>query len=222
MPDLLLSFLECSDLARTQVRDVLRLVELALDECDEDDERYPYLVALEEQLLQGTMPRSRLSSFLMRFPRRELKVEPVDLEGEFRAIAEELPEMFWCTAAYVELEKALDDFDEEGDELRLLDYLEVRREALHQVLDGYGGETVVPEEVTSESVVGHRLLLEGLGYWLESLDLAQVGLQQRETSWEGCLEAAERGNRLLLAVQKLHRRVVSQVPLETSKEGAVF
>lgn len=221
MPDVLLSFLECSDLARTQVRDVLRLVELALDDCDEDDERYPYLVALEEQLLQGTMPRSRLTGFLARFP-RELKVKPVDLESEFRMVAEQLPETVWCTAAYVELEAALDGFDEDGDELQLLDYLEVRREAIHQVLDGYSSETVLAEEVTCESVVGHRLLLEGLGCWLEALNLAQVVLQQAEASWEGCLETAERGNRLLLATERLHRRVVSQVPSATSKEGAVL
>lgn len=217
----LLSFIDCSDMARTQIRDVLKLVELALDDCDEDDERYPYLVAMEEQLLQGVMPRSRLTSFSVRFPYLQ-NAQPLDLESEFRMIADELPETVWCTSTYIDLEAALDAFDEDGDVLGLLDYLEVRRERVQQVLQSYASATLLGEEVTSESVVGHRLLTEGLAHWLEAVELAQVGLQHGGSSWEGSLEAAERGNRLLMATQKLHRRVASQAPSGARTEGAVL
>lgn len=219
--DLLLSFIGCSDIARTQVREVLKLVELALDDCAEDDERFPYLVAIEEQLLQGAMPHSRLSNFSEKFAPRQI-MAPCDLESEFRKIAGELPETVWCTSTYLELEAALDSFDEDGDELQLRDYLEFRQEAIQQVLERYANETILSEEVTSESVVGHRLLTEGLAGWLEALELAQVSLQQGEASWQSPLEAAERGNRLLLATQKLHLRVASQVTVGTKTEGAVL
>ncbi len=219
--DRFLSFLEGTGPAGMQVREVLNLVELALDACDEGDERYPYLVAMEDQLLQGSVPENRLGTFLRRFPRQP-KAALQDLESEFRSIAGALHEEVWCTATYLELEAAFEDFDGDGDELRLLDYLEVRRERIHQVLDSYASQTLVSDEVTLESVVGHRLLTEGLQSWLAALDLAEVNLQQREASWEGPLEAAERGNRLLLATQKLHLRVASQAPSEIRTEGAVL
>ena len=216
--DRFLSLLECSPLDRVPARDVLKLVEFALDECGEDDVRYPYLVAIEEQLLQGVVPHSRFSSFLLRFSQQPV----VSLESEFRTLASELHEAVWCTSTYLELEAALDSFDEDGDELRLLDYLEVRKERIAQVLQSYADTTLVAEEVTLESVVGHRLLTEGLESWLKALELAEVGLQQRGPSWEVSLEAAERGNRLLLATQKLHLRVASQACSEIRTEGAVL
>jgi hypothetical protein len=70
----------------------------------------------------------------------------------------------------------------------------------------------VNSEVTSESVLGHKLLSEGLQSWLTALDMIRAALEEDvETDWQQVLDAAQEGNRLLIVVQKFSQRLQSQV-----------
>jgi hypothetical protein len=203
----LLSFIEVADLELSRPSAVLTLVQSALDECPEDDPRFPYLVQIEEDLLGGTVPQQRLQAFALRFPRQTPVAE--DLESEFRAMAAQFTEEQWRTSAYVDLENALLDFEEDGELDGLLLKLQSREEKIRESLDGYRATSLTPEEVTAETVTGHRLLCDGLEAWLAALG-ALAEAAESGGAWEPGLEAAERGNRLLLAVQRLNQRVASQ------------
>ncbi len=67
--------------------------------------------------------------------------------------------------------------------------------------EGYETTTVLDEEVTLESVLGHHLLREGAEYWLEALGLLRESLGQIDR--EAVLELAEEGQRLLVALGKV-------------------
>lgn len=127
-----------------------------------------------------------------------------DLEKELRTLAADLCETEWQTSAIWELEEALVDFEESGDEETLLGFLEERRNVLERAQHAYSQTPVLSEEVTAETVVGHRLLAEGIQGWLSAVDCLTSG------EWDRGLREAENGNRLLVAVQRLHRRVQAQ------------
>lgn len=203
----LLSFIEVADLDLAKARSVLGIVQCALDECSEDDPRYPYLVAIEEELLAGSVPTERLLTFAARFPRTVPARE--DLESEFRAMASEFDEAEWRTAAFLDLENALLDFEEGGELEELLAVLSSREVKIQAALQGYRETSMMPEEVTAETVTGHRLLCAGLESWLVGLAALAEAARNSEP-WDEGLEHAETGNRLLLAVQRLNQRVASQ------------
>lgn len=127
------------------------------------------------------------------------------LEEEFRQLAEELPEEQWRTSHYLELIRQLD----ESDEPQLLDFLERRRSQLLQSLQGYRQNQVMDQEVTAETVAGHRLLEEGIQGWLQGVEMLMEAIPS-DGDCEPALERIEESNRLLVSVQRLHQRVAAQ------------
>jgi hypothetical protein len=55
-----------------------------------------------------------------------------------------------------------------------------------------------------ESVVVHKLLLEGMENWKASLEAVK---EDEDPDWDWVLATAEQGNRLLVAVQIFEERV---------------
>ena len=200
---------EC-DLAVPRIGPLLALVQSALEECSEEDERFPLLAALESDLLRGQWPQNRFQRFAERFP----APVQVDLEEEFRQLARELPEAQWQTTQFLELDARLADFTEDQDEDSLLDYLEARQQQLELALSTYAENLVLPQDVTAETVVGHKLLTEGMRCWLQGVNLL-IGAVPGGGEEEPGLAQIEHGNRLLIAVQRLNQRVHSQVASQT-------
>ncbi|MBN9420059.1 hypothetical protein ABS71_14895 [bacterium SCN 62-11] len=126
-------------------------------------------------------------------------------EQEFRELARQLPDQQWKTSQYLELIRHLDESDEE----ELLDYLEQRRLQLLQSLDSYRKNPIMPQEVTAETVAGHRLLEEGIEGWLDGVELLLEAVSH-DGDCEPALDRIEDSNRLLIAVQRLHQRVAAQ------------
>jgi hypothetical protein len=112
----------------------------------------------------------------------------LELEHELRTRAATLNEHDWKTQAVWQLSDALWTGQAHY-------YAREMWERLDSVEDGYASFLVCPQEVTCESVVGHRLLLEGLDAWREALEM----LEQRPA---GALKMAEYGNRILVTVQR--------------------
>lgn len=117
------------------------------------------------------------------------------LKQELYSWAAALPRSGWYTERYRDFERMLSARD--------LTALRSLRCSIEANWDRYYNQPIAPEERTAESVVGHRLLVEGLAHWMKALKLADAGAEPAE-----CLPVAEAGNRLLLAVQ-LHSRRVS-------------
>ena len=191
-----------------EVEAVLAAVQATLEECPEEDEMYGYLVALEEGLLEGRVPPRRLQKFLDKF--NVVEAPAGQLEGELLQLAEELPESEWRTPGLVQLEAQLSLVDGGSDLEPLLAYLEQRHQEVLEQLEAYRSTSLSPEEVTEETQVGHRLLLDGLESWLQGLELLQQAAQHDEP-WSEGLEVLTRGNRQLVAVQRLHQRVKAGV-----------
>lgn len=126
-------------------------------------------------------------------------------EQEFRELARQLPDEQWKTSQYLELIRQLDESDEE----QLLDYLERRRLQLLQSLESYRGNPVLPQEVTAETVAGHRLLVEGIEGWLDGVEMLLEAIPE-DGDCEPALDRIEDSNRLLISVQRLHQRVAAQ------------
>lgn len=127
------------------------------------------------------------------------------LEQEFRQLAQELPEQQWRTAQYQELIRHLD----ESDEPQLLVYLERRRNQLQDSLESYRSNQILDQEVTAETVAGHRLLEEGIQGWLEGVEMLLQAIPV-DGDCEPALDQIEDSNRLLVSVQRLHQRVAAQ------------
>lgn len=127
------------------------------------------------------------------------------LEQEFRELAERLSEDQWQTSQYRELIGHLD----ESEESDLLEYLDRRYHQLELSLDSYRNHQILPEEVTEETLAGHRLLEEGIQGWLEGIGILLTEIP-RAGDCEPALERIERSNRLLVSVQRLHQRVSAQ------------
>lgn len=110
----------------------------------------------------------------------------MSLEQLLLARAGELPEPRWRNPLFDSLVEARD-----------LERFVVETEELIDLLwEVYSGTPVVEGEVTTESVVGHRLLRDGMQGWLDALELAARGDR------EGALAAAEDASRLLAVLQQ--------------------
>ena len=85
-------------------------------------------------------------------------------------------------------------------------FLPAALQALHaqveQAWESYMSQPLQPQERTAETVIGHRLLVEGMAGWLEAIEAAEADPEDPY-----CLQVAEQANRLLLTVQYQARRL---------------
>ena len=115
------------------------------------------------------------------------------LEHSLRELAKGLTAEQWQTGAYhdLQLAVALGDWHE---------FVVAMLAQLEAASAQYGDLWVCPHELTMESLVGHRLLLEGVDAWHEAL----ASLDEHTGA---ALKWAEFGNRLLVSVQLFSRRL---------------
>jgi hypothetical protein len=79
-------------------------------------------------------------------------------------------------------------------------YLESLHAHFAAVLADYCSGSVLPEEVTAESVAGHQLLTGGLESWLAAIEMALTPEPELATIQEA-VRQAELANRKLIALQ---------------------
>lgn len=132
-------------------------------------------------------------------------MEATELEQQMLELSDALREDEWRTKAFCDFEQEMARFDNgEIDEETFVQFLEQREELILQTLHEYQQSSVLPHEVSAESVVAHRLLTKGMQAWLQGVQLVL-----KDEVDEGLLEI-EAGNRLLVAVQRLNLRVQAQ------------
>lgn len=198
--DSLLAWLRITDLENAEPAVALDLVSSALDEIEDDHPAYAWLVALETELESDSLPLRRLQRFCERFSEPQRPADACQqLEQEYRKLAEDLTAKEWKTSRLRRIFAWLEGEDEDLEDLR---------RSILATWEEYQSISIAESEVTAETVVGHRLLLDGLEGWLEALDLlesAESDEQQQEA-----LGVAVYANRLLVAVQRLHQQVESE------------
>ncbi len=158
------------------------------------DEIADRLTQVEEALEHGgdaARPLRSLASLLA--PQECLESRWARLADSFRW--EELQ-----TVTFKDLQKALDAADERRFQ-PVEAWIERVERRIFNIWEQYELSTVFPEEVTTESVLGHRYLSEGIEGWLEALGGLRSGLRTG-VDRESVLARAEAAQRLLLTVHR--------------------
>jgi hypothetical protein len=182
----LFSFLQAGKLKDAPIESLVNLVGDALDTLEEDDARYPQLAKIEEELLEGRVPVRRLEKFAQKYGPDPLEV----LDAELRAQAAQLAPEQWKTPIYERLEAAIHD-RQAGEEL-----VARQRPMFAEALEEFEADL---ESEDTPSLVGQRLLLEGVRGWLDVFG-------KLPSSSPALLSDAERANRLLVVVCQLEDR----------------
>ena len=208
----LIEWIHVSDLEDADLEQLRPLVRAALDSLtEEDDPRRAALQELEELSWEGAVPAAELRQLAADFENYEepdpesLLSDGERLELEFRRLAEDLPTEDWYTTNYQRVLKGVNQ-SKKGNPAPLEAAIVELGELFERAWEPYSTTAIAPDEVTAETVVGHRLLQEGLQGWfdaLEQLELAMSG----ECEYDDALDTAEQANRLCVAVQKLALRV---------------
>lgn len=171
------------------------------------------LERIEDAMSTGSDATEDLAALLRSFDAPEAASPGEQLEQWVREVAAGLSQEEWYTETYASVEAAVAEF-QEGNPGPLERVLQEVASRLESAWEPYYHAPVAAEEVTAETVVGHRILLEGVQGWfdaLECLRLAAAG----EFPWDEALAQAEAANRLLVAVPRLAR----QVELEAGPDG---
>ena len=134
-----------------------------------------------------------------------IKSTPEEIEEELRVTAADLYGDSWQTPLWDLVCEAVEhaQLDEWEDFEEILDQVEDDIESSWQ---HYSELKIGEEEVTQETIIGHRLLLEGLQTWLDAVSQLFEAAEGKE-SWETGLESAEWGNRLLVTSEIYARRL---------------
>lgn len=212
-----LRWLRTADLETATLEDLRLAVEAVVGALRaEDDEResgemQEVLEEILRELHAGGVPRQTIEQFRQDFLYDAEPIEPpeVALENEIREIASGLADSAWSTETYEKLENAIDAFLDGGAEEPLWSAVDSIEELLERVSESYRQTVILPKEVTLESQVTHSLLYEGMQEWQTALAMLRDDESDEEPPWDNVLEAAERGNRLLVAVQIYYKRLQS-------------
>ena len=196
------------------------LVRVALEDLYEDDPRGDVLEPILKILWEGIIPVDALKALAEEWehyvsPGEEGQEQPVISDGElldqeFRQLAAQMPQEDWHTTFYESALAAVDEF-EAGNEEAFWVALADMRDRLDQAWSPYSQCAVVEKEVTAETVVGHRMLQDGVENWFQALDELERAAQG-EIPFEDGLTRGEQANRLLVAVKRLNQRVQAHTP----------
>ncbi len=218
-----LHWLRTTDLDSARHSDLLEAVniviealkeELASEHCEPSDddgggsEMLDCLEEIAEILAHGGLPLAEISAFRLDFFEPEA-VQPAEviLEQELREIASGIARERWSTESYQKLRAAIEGYLDGGQEEELWRVVDDLESLIEESEAAYRNTKILPKEVTSESVVAHKILLEGIAYWRGALDLFRHGDCDSEPDWHGVLELAELGNRLLVTVEIFNDRL---------------
>ena len=134
----------------------------------------------------------------------ELNLQRQDLEEQWLARADHLTCLDLKTEVFSDLHLALEAAKDGRKALviRWLDHTEAR---FISIWEQYESGDVLEEEVTVESVLGHRFLLEGVEGWLDALGTFREELEIGEVNADDILECAEYAQRRLVLLQLLEQ-----------------
>lgn len=194
--------------------------ELAGDEVHEEEDEesllndiFDALESIYEDFLGGGVPATPLREFYHRYQSHfveEREAAGVVLERDLRELADQLSEEEWCTESYLKLERGIHAFLDGNPDL-LEEVVEEMETVLDEAWNPYSNTPLGDSEITAETVVGHTLLTQGVHEWIQALDFVRAATEEADPDWQSALDAAQLGNRLLIAVQKFNQRLQSQV-----------
>ena len=211
-----LFWLKRTDLESARPADLLEAVRAVMETLQEEardpelaefaQSMFDSLDEIREHLDQGSIPLELLKSFRIEYDNDPDTFEAPEevLENELREIAAGIAEERWNTETYQNFATAIADFLSGGGEETLWSVVDPIEELLNQSEDNYNDTQILAKEVTLESVVVHKLLVEGTALWRQAVDELK---ESDEPDWEFALESAQQGNRLLVAVQIFNQRV---------------
>lgn len=168
-------------------------------------------------LNSGELPIAEIQAFRDEFVGDPTIYEPAEvlLERELREIAAGMDEARWSTELYQEFERSIEKFLEGGEEAAFWETIEEIEGIVTTASDSYRQTEILPKEVTMESTTVHNLLCEGIGLWQAALEALRDEETDEEPNWDWVQEAAESGNRLLVAVQIFNERLQHAIPLQS-------
>lgn len=214
----LFSWLSTVDLNSASVSEALALVQEALDDLPDDDERVDALFDAEEALLEGQLPFDLLKSLTPLVDGQEPgagaqgeldegrgaqgHLDDVErLELEYRAKAAAYTWQEWGSNYYLDLEEHLAEAEDE----ELLDFVADLRDTIQSVWAAYLSDYSALTTASAEIEVGHRFMKEGYETWMQALDLVEA-----DTDDDEVLRLAEAAVRILTAVSQIDRDVQMQ------------
>ena len=210
-----LHWLKRTDLQVAQPRDLMEAVDAVMRALEHElqETQDPYaqdmldsLAAIRQELAGGIVPLKALDEFRLEFDNDPDTFEPPEavLEQELREIAEGIAYERWSTETFENLASAVKTFLDGGPEDSFWDVVEGIDSLIDASYNTYSETHILPKERTLESVVVHKLLLEGMENWKASLESVK---EDEDPDWDWVLATAEQGNRLLVAVQIFEERV---------------
>ena len=115
-----------------------------------------------------------------------------------------MPDSRWRTSNYAKIARGVESA-EQGTLEPLEEAIDEMRAILVEAWAPYLEMPLSRNEIVAESVVGHRLLVEGFRGWASALDLLDAAIDG-EVPYSTGLAKLEEANRLLMAVQFLAKR----------------
>jgi hypothetical protein len=206
----LLEWLEIADLSDYTPEQIGDAMDSGLDDADAyGPEVAQELAEIQDSCFRGDVPAARIAAMVARQTQSRVDAEPVGvrLERELREAANNLPESVWRTGNYLRVEEGV-ALAKAGNAEPLEDVLDEMRQVLIEAWAPYLQMPISHEEITAESVVGHRLLVEGFRGWTSGLDLLESALDG-EIPWETALARVEESNRKLLVLDHLSAPTLS-------------
>ena len=125
---------------------------------------------------------------------------PQSLEATWRERADSLAASQLEGSLWCDLHKAL-KAAQDGRSTVAARWMDAVEEHFLAIWDSYEESDIWESEITAESVLGHRLLQEGVEAWLSALCTFRTGLDRGRIDHQAVLKEAEMGQRLLVAVQ---------------------
>lgn len=133
------------------------------------------------------------------------------LKAQWRQEMESLSDRELVSPLSRDLDRALEAY-KQGRVALVSEWLRLTVAKFLTASEDYQSMRLQPAEVTTESVLGHRYLLDGIDYWLEALSLFQEGLEG-EIDLVAIKEFAREGMKRLKFVESLREMFAPRVAL---------
>lgn len=191
----LMGWIASDDFERTDANSTRWRFEKVLDaypesrEVTEDEEAL--LEAIEEQMDLDDPDLAVIGGWPEEYPEL-MPLTPVEqVEETLESLAERLTPAQYTTERLRRFEEMLAEIDSGVDVEQGLNALEL---PIQGAWEDYSRQEFPADDVSAESVGGHRYLEDGFQQWFAALELARRG--RTDKAWEAAVE----GNRLLVAV----------------------
>ncbi len=171
------------------------------------DELAESLAEAEEAIADGCDSGPALRRLISLYHRNQ---ESKPLELRWREKAASLGTIQLESRTWEDLHKAL-DASAAGRLAVVSRWIDKVEETFLAIWEGYERSDVLQEEITLESVLGHRLLREGVEGWLEALASFRESLDNFNLKRTAILTQAEAAQRLLMVVQVIEQEAQDSV-----------